>query len=111
MTLAALAPEEREVVRLTMQATFRYFDSDFQTRLGVSMEAMQALLDGWPRINDEIIGSDASLAINNSFNDLLHGVGISEDEAKEYVGVGRAEMQRVYCKWAAARRCKQTGIR
>ena len=43
MTLSALAAEEREVVRRTMEATFRYFDFDFQTALGISPDAMRAL--------------------------------------------------------------------
>lgn len=111
MTLEALAAEEREVVRRTMEATFRYFDFDYQTRLGISPEAMRALLNSWPAVDDVRDDSDASLAINNSLNDLLHGVGISETEAMELVGVNRAEMLRVYRKWAAARGWKSTGVR
>jgi hypothetical protein len=111
MTLDSLAPEEREVVRRTMEATFRYFDSDFQTRLGISPAAMRALLDAWPTVDDTCDNSDACLAINNSLNDLLHGEGISENDALELVGVNRAEMLRVYRKWAAARGWKSTGVR
>ena len=110
MTLEALAPEELEVVRRTMEATFRYFDFDFQTRLGISSEAMRALLNAWPAVDDVRDDSDACLAINISLNDLLHGIGISEAEAMELVGVSRAEMQRVYRKWAAARGWKATGV-
>jgi hypothetical protein len=102
MTLAALTPEEREVVRRTIEATFRYFDFDFQTRLGISPATMRALLDAWPAVDDSRDGADTCLAINNAFNDVLHGVGITDDEAKDLVGVGRAEMHRVYRKWAAA---------
>ena len=110
MTLALLTPEEREVVRRTMQATFRFFDSDFQTRLGVPPESMRALLAAWPAIDDVRDDSDACLAVNNSLNDLLHGVGISEHDAMELVGATRAEMGRVYGKWAAARGWNKTGI-
>ena len=111
MALDSLAPEEREVVRRTMEATFRYFDFDFQTRLGVSPEAMRVLLDAWPAVHDTSDDSDACLAINNSLNDLLNGVGISEDEAMELVGASRAEMERVYRKWAGTRGWKSTGVR
>lgn len=111
MALASLTPDELEVVRRTMQATFRYFDFDFQTRLGITPEVMHALLDGWPDIDEANDDSDACLAVNNSLNDLLHGVGISEEDAKELVGVGRAEMQRVYNTWAVSRGWKSTGVR
>ena len=111
MTLDLLTPEEREVVRRTMEATFRFFDIDFQSRLGISQEAMRAVLDSWPVVDDARDDSDACLAINNSLNDLLHGEGISEDEASQLIGVSRAELQRVYIKWAAARGWESTGVR
>jgi hypothetical protein len=111
MSLAALTPEEREVVLQTMRATFRYFDFDFHSRLGITPQAMQAMLEAWPDIDDANDDSDACVAINNAMNDLLHGVGISETEAKELIGVSRAEMQRIYSKWAAARGWQSTGVR
>jgi hypothetical protein len=111
MTLAALTPEEREVIRRTMEATFRYFDFDFQTRLAISPDAMRLLLDAWPAVDDSRDDSDACLAINNSLNDLLHGEGISDKEAMQLVGVNRAEMIRVFGKWAAARGWTSTGVR
>jgi len=83
VALHVLAPEEREVVRRALEVTFRYFDFDFETRLGISPESMRVLLDAWPTVDDIRDDSDACLAINNSLNDLLHGVGISEDEALE----------------------------
>src|SRR5262245_30406616 len=103
MTLAALTPEEREIVRRAIEATFRYFDFDFHTRLGVSPDAVRKLLDAWPAVDDGPVDSDACLAINNSLNDLLHGASISDKEAMELVGVNREEMLRVYRKWAATR--------
>jgi hypothetical protein len=111
MALASLTPEEREVVRRTMEATFRYFDFDFQTRLGITPEAMRALLDIWPDIDDANDGSNACLAVNNSLNDLLHGVGIGEADAEALVGTTLAEMHRVYSKWSAARGWNAMGIR
>jgi hypothetical protein len=109
MALARLTLEEREVVRRTMQATFRYFDLDFHTRLGVQPETMRLLLASWPEVDDARDDSDACLAINNSLNDLLWGVGISENEAQALVGVPRSEMMRIYKKWAAFRGWSSTG--
>jgi hypothetical protein len=110
MAMISLNPEEREVIRRTMDATFRYFEFDFHARLGVSPETMRALLSVWPSIDDTHDDSDACVAINNSLNDLLHGVGISDENAVEFVGVGREEMLRVYRKWSAARGWTSTGV-
>lgn len=111
MTLDSLALEEREVIRRAMEATFGYFDSDFQTRLGIAPESMRALLESWPTVDDACDDSDACLAVNNSLNELLHGVGIGDVEAMQLVGASREEMYRVYRKWAAARGWNSTGVR
>ena len=108
--LATLTPEECQVVRRTMEATFRFFDVDFQTRLGIPPDTMRSLLLAWPNIDDSNDDSDACLAINNSLNDLLNGIGISDAEALEVVGVTREEMHRVYRKWAASRGWDRTGV-
>jgi len=94
-----------------MAATFQYLDFDFQTRLGVSEEAMQSLLEAWPDVDDSDDDADACLAINNSLNDLLNGIGISDDEAIKASGADRVEIRRIYKKWASARGWKSTGIR
>lgn len=111
MSLKSLTAPDREVVRRAMAATFRYFDADFHTRLGVWEHEMHALLSAWPEIEDSDDDGPASLAINNSLNDLLNGVGISEEEAREFIGVDRAEMRRIYKKWARARGWSSTGLR
>jgi hypothetical protein len=111
MTLALLSADEREVIRRSMAATFRYFDFDFHTRLSVEPDEMRALLAAWPAVDDSADDSAACQAINNSLNDLLHGVGISEAAALELVGVTREEMWRVYRKWATARGWQSTGVR
>lgn len=111
MPLNLLADEEREVVRRAMEATFLYLDFDFETRLGVTVETMHSLLKDWPAVDEEADDGVGCVAINNALNDLLYGVGISDDEAKQSVGVDRAELQRIYSKWAAARGWKSTGVR
>ena len=102
MPLASLTPEEREVVRRAMAATFEFFDWDFPTRVGVYPDTMRQLLSEWPNV-DDAYDTDAGLAINNAMNDLLHGVGISDAKATEITGVDRAEMRRIYLKWAGDR--------
>jgi hypothetical protein len=111
MTLAALAPYEREVIQRSMEATFQFFDADFETRLGISPSAMRRLLSDWPDLDDGNDDSDACLAINNAMNDLLHGVGIDDQRAKELTGTDRRGMLRIYGKWAKSRGWSSTGIR
>jgi len=94
-----------------MIATFKFFDWDFQTRLGISQKEMHALLSAWSNINDADDNSRECLAVNNALNDLLNGVGISDEQALELVGADRTELKRIYQKWAAARGWAHTGIR
>lgn len=111
MSLAALMPAELEVVRRAMAATFEFFSFDFQARLGLEPEQMATLLAAWPHVTDVSDDSEACLAVNNSLNDLLHGVGISEEECQRLLGVSRVEAYRIYRKWASARGWASTGVR
>lgn len=87
-----------------MAAIFEYLDPEqFHPRLGVWAEEMRALLNQWPDLDDSSDDGSATLAINNSLNDLLHGVGISDSEAIALTGVDRKEMYRIYKKWATAK--------
>jgi hypothetical protein len=111
MSLQALTADEREVVRRALAATIDYFDFDFEMRLGVSPEVMRQFVAACPNIDDTNDDSDACLAINNSLNDLLNGVGISEEESLARLGVGTDEVRRIYKKWARARGWTSTGVR
>lgn len=111
MAIVNLTAQDREVIRRAMEATFQFFDWDFHTRIGITPEAMRQLLASWPNVDDVSADSDASLAINNALNDLLHGVGISDEKAVELTGVDRAEMLRVYHQWARMRGRVSTGVR
>jgi hypothetical protein len=103
MTLTILDAEEREVVRRSLEATFHYFDSEFDARLGVTEEEMRRVLAEWPNVDDSNDDSNACVAINNALNDLLHGEGISDADAIQLTGVDTAEMERIYKKWARGR--------
>lgn len=84
---------------------------DCETRLGVTEESVHALLGKWPEVDDNDDESDACLAINNALNDLLHGLGISDEEAVAMTEADRSEMRRVYRKWAFNRGWTSTGVR
>lgn len=111
MPLADLTPAELEIVRRAMAATFEFLSFDFETRLGVQAKEMQNLLAAWPRVDDSSDESSACLAVNNAMNDLLHGIGISEDESSRLLGAPRVEVLRVYRKWVESRGWSGTGVR
>ena len=111
MSIASLNAEKKEIVRRAMAATFDYFTFDFGDRIGIEPDEMRKLLDEWPNLDDSDDTSPSCVAINNSFNDLLYGEGISETEALVKIGVDRREVWRVYRKWAQARGSNHTGVR
>ena len=78
MTIARLTPAECDIVRQTSQAVFRFLDVDFHTRLGIARKTMEKLPARWPNVDDSSGLSDACVAINNSFNGLLNGIGIAD---------------------------------
>ena len=110
MSLTTLTEEEQSVVKRTMEATFKFFDFDFHSRLGVTTDEMKALLLNWPNVDDSDSNQIATVAINNSLNDLLHGEGIDDEKAIMMIGVDRDEMLRVYRKWARNRGWSSTGV-
>lgn len=110
MTLASLTADEKEVVRRAMQASLIYIGAGFSARMGLEESHMARLLEAWPAIDDSREGSAVYLAINNALNDLLHGVGITDAQALDSVGVDRAEMYRIYKKWAKGHGRRSTGV-
>jgi hypothetical protein len=111
MSLADLTSEEREVVRRAMEATLQLLGWDLDARIGVPTQTMRGFLDRWPQMDDLSDQSDGCLAINNSLNDLLHGLGITDEQALDFVGVHREELLRVYVKWTESRGWSATGVR
>jgi hypothetical protein len=53
---------------------------------------MRGLLRDWPDVDDTDDESSACLAINNAMKDLLYGVGIDDQKAKELTGTDRSGM-------------------
>jgi len=110
MSLAALSEQELKIVRRSMEGALVHLGWDLETRIGVTEEQMRDLLAKWPNVDDSVDNGPECLAINNSLNDLLHGLGISDATAMELTGADRSEMRRVYDKWARARGWSSTGV-
>jgi hypothetical protein len=84
---------------------------EFGARIGVELPEFQAMVAKWPAWDDADDGSAECLAINNTLNDLLHGVGVTERQCTDLLRIGREELHAVYRRWAASRGWKATGLR
>jgi hypothetical protein len=86
-------------------------DFEFGGRIGVELAQFQEMVARWPAWDDADDRSAECLAINNTLNDLLHGLGLSERQCIELLGVGRDRLIRVYRAWAGSRGWIATGVR
>jgi hypothetical protein len=84
---------------------------EFGARIGVELADFRRMVIRWPAWDDADDKSAECLAINNTLNDLLHGVGLSERQCSEMLGVGRDELFRVYKAWANLRGWTAAGVR
>ena len=114
MPLATLNGNDVAVIERALRALAAgeiVAEFEFGGRIGVELADFRKMLDRWPAWDDADDGSAECLAINNTLNDLLHGVGLSERHCGELLGVGRDELLRVYRAWAASRGWTATGVR
>ncbi|MCY2959604.1 MAG: hypothetical protein NTY35_05500 [Planctomycetota bacterium] len=101
MLLDHLNDGEREVVRRALEGSLRflfepYGEVEYSLRMGLDsavVRAMVARLAETGDLADDYVGRRA---VNNSFNELLNGLGISEAECLTALGVARAEALRIY---------------
>jgi hypothetical protein len=98
--LSRLAPAEREIVFCCLRAAANgpFFDDDeFHSLFGLDRDELRAIVARGPDISDT--DADVSLAINNSFANLLGYPHYEGKALSEMVGVGDDEIQRVFSKW------------
>ena len=113
MAFEQLTEREQEVVQQALNSVFHgpYIeDAEFATRLGLDRGQLREVLVAWPRLEDADDDSDASLAINNCMNEVLHGAYISpEDWARQFT-VPKEDMEAVYEHWAQLKGYRSIGI-
>jgi hypothetical protein len=106
MAMKDLRGPDQDVIRQCVAAIAAgpFIDDDeFATRLGVSRATVQSLLAAWPHVDDGADDSDACLALNNSMNEVLHGLDIPPITWSEYFTVARREVDAVFHRWARSR--------
>jgi len=114
MALQDLTDIERSAVRQCLRAIIDgpfIEDWEFHTRLGIHRTTAKTILASWRYLDDSIEDSDTFLAINNSMNEVCHGVPISPDEWEKWFTASREEIRRTFRKWAGLAGMSATGIR
>jgi hypothetical protein len=109
---AVLSEPEKRIIRECMVAILEASfidDWEFGTRIGVSREELRAILSH-PELDCYSREEGVQLAINNSMNELLHGVRISPAEWSNWLPVSRKEVLRTYEKWRTENGCDPGGI-
>jgi len=84
---------------------------EFGARIGVELPEFREMVARWPGWDDADDRSPECLAINNTLNDLLHGVGLTERQCTEMLGAGKEELLGLYRRWAASRGWSATGVK
>ena len=103
MAFEQLTEREQEVIQQALNAVFHrpYIeDAEFGTRLGLDRVQLWEVLAAWPRLEDLDDDSNASLAINNCLNEVLHGIWISSEDWAMQFTVSKEDVEAVYEHWA-----------
>jgi hypothetical protein len=113
MSIVQLTDDEREVVRQCLVALRdgEFLDADdIGARIGVEVEAYDALVAAWPSVDDTDDASDATLTINNALNEVCNGVYISDPQWAQWFTFTREMVRSTYRAWARARGWSATGV-
>jgi hypothetical protein len=114
MSLLALTPEDVALIgrALRLMASGEVLQEwEFGARIGVEFAEFRTMLERWPAWNDVADNSPECLAINNTLNDLLCGIGMSDRQCREMLDASREALLQVYQRWAAARGWSATGVK
>ena len=99
MPLATLGQNDVAVIGRVLQAMATgdiLQGFEFGGRIGVELPEFREMVARWPAWDDADDRSPECFAINNTLNDLLHGVGLTERQFTELLGLGREKLVGVY---------------
>lgn len=98
---------ERETVARALEATIphlleRYDAVEYSLRMGLEPQEVLARIATLRTTGDLPDEPLARRAINNSFNELLNGIGIDEKQCQRSLGVGRRAAEALFRRWRMA---------
>src|SRR5579863_307199 len=109
MSNVSLNPREREIVLQCMKVVRELIDErELHSRMGITAEELETVVAQWPNIDDGAEGSVGFLAVNNSLNEVCHGVRI--DEWDRWFDAPPDEIRKTYQNWLE-RKGMRSGIR
>jgi hypothetical protein len=101
-----LNQREQEVVLQVMKlicAEEQYLeDWEFSIRMSITRDELRRVIESWPNWKDDEDAENARvtfLAINNSLNEALNGVDISDEVWSQWIGEPRMEVERIFQTW------------
>ena len=121
MAFEKLYEHEKKIVLQVMKlilAEEKYIDNwEFQTRTGITRDELAQVIAEWPHLKDENDEDSKDnpdlvriLAINNSLNEVLNGIKVSEEDWVKWIEVPRNEVKRIYKAWVVHKGWKSTGL-
>jgi hypothetical protein len=100
MSIEQLDSAEKQVVFDCMRAAVEgpfFPDWEFHSLFGMDRSTLGEILTKWPNLDDN--DNQVSLAINNSFANLLGYPHQQESAWKEFIKVSQLEVDRIFGKW------------
>lgn len=98
MAIESLSSKDRTIILQCMKAVaVRIEEWEMHSRLGICREELDAKIAQWPDIDDRDHQSSCFLAINNSLNEICHG--LSADEWTNLIDVTLDEVRESYREW------------
>jgi diaminopimelate decarboxylase len=103
MAFENLSAKQQEIVLRCMKATNAFIDDwEKHTRLGLSPEELQRVIQHWPQIDDS--EETGLLAVNNCLNEVCHGFHIDSNEWPRWFDCTREQVDDVYQRWLSLKR-------
>jgi hypothetical protein len=104
MAFEKLSAAHKQIVLSSMRATCALIeDTEKHTRLGLSPDELQAVIDHWPYISDNDDSSNGFLAVNNCLNEVCNGLQIPHNEWTRWFDCTEGEVKAAYLTWLALR--------
>ena len=92
-------------------------DWEFSIRLGITRDELRKVIADWPNLKDDDDTDRKDnpeliriLAINNSLNEILHVVDITEEDWAKWINKPKEEVKKIYHTWAAYKGWRRTGL-
>lgn len=116
MAFEKLNERAQKVVLQVMKLIYiekRYIpDWEIGIRMGVTRAELFQVIESWPNLTDDNDEDEKQLtnmrAINNSLNEALNGVTISNKVWHKWISEPRDEVARIYQMWTAYRERSHT---